>query len=259
MKKNVNMIFKSENYRTDCRIREAPHIFRILTLISVFIFLFSSILYSNTDDFLQILKQREDQVKSLQADMEMVIDVGPGGRLKQTGKYYYQAPDKLRMDILSPIKQSIILIGQKVYLKTIGSSKFIESSENDIQAKLYSSDIYGYHYLNQYVYETITNAVLSTNIPRQIYMGYEIINKKKVPRVKVYYNKTKGVVEEYSIIGNAIIPAVRVKYNYKKINGLLLPAQILTRVNYQMGQSDCLIRLRNQRVNEEVDNGVFPP
>ena len=141
----------------------------------------------------------------------------------------------------------------------LSKTKFIESGENDIQAKLYSSDIYGYHYLNQYVYEIVTNVSQNTNIPRQIYMGYEIINKEKVPRAKVYYNKHKGVVEEYSIIGNAIIPSVKVKYNYKKINGLLLPVQILTRVNYQMGQSDCLIRLRNQQVNEGIDSQVFSP
>ena len=220
---------------------------------------FSSLLYSDTNDFLQVLKQKEEQIKSLQADMELTIVVGPQGKIKQTGKYYYQAPDKLRMDITAPLSQSILVLGQKVYLKTLASSKFTESGNNDFNTKLYSSDIYGYHYLNQYVYEAVTNRSVQNNSPIEIYQGYEIINKEKIIRVKVVYNKEKGVIREYNIIGNAVIPAIRIKYGYKKISGLLVPVRVLTRIHYQMGQSDCLVKIKNIIINAGVDDQVFSP
>ena len=192
--------------------------------------------------------------------MEIIIVVGPQGKMKQIGKYYYRSPDKLRLDITSPAPQSIILIGQTVYLKTAGSSKYIQSGDNDIKAKLLSSDLYGYHYLNQYVYDVVTNrSAQNNNSSIEVYQGYEIVNKEKVQRVRVIFNKEKGIVQEYNIIGNPIIPAIRVKYGYKEISGNLVPIKIYTRVHYQMGQSDCLVRLRNLKVNEEADEQVFVP
>ncbi len=240
------------------RIIKKKYSFQIIILLFIFNCLFSSLLYSS--DFLQVLKQKEEQIKSLQADMEMNIVVAPQGKIKQTGKYYYQSPDKLRMDMISPVPQSILVIGQKVYLKTIGSPNFIESADKDIKSKLYSSDLYGYHYLNQYVYDVVTNRpAQNNNSSIEIYQGYEIINKIKVQRVRVIFNKEKGIVQEYSIFGNAIIPSIQIKYGYKKINGLLIPIKVFTRVHYQMGQSDTLIKIKNIILNSEINEQVFSP
>ncbi len=232
--------------------------------LKLFILILTLILFSShslyCDDFLQELKQKEEQIKSLQADMEMNVIVAPQGKMKQTGKYYYLFPDKLRMDMISPIPQSILLIGQKVYLKTIGSPNFIESTDNEIKSKLYSSDLYGYHYLNQYVYDVVTNrSVQKNNSSIEIYQGYEIINKEKVRRVRVIFNKEKGIVQEYSIFGNTIIPSIQVKYGYKKINDHLIPVKVFTRVHYQMGQSDTLIKIKNVILNGEINEQVFVP
>ncbi|HEC92296.1 MAG TPA: hypothetical protein ENI51_04785 [Candidatus Atribacteria bacterium] len=123
--------------------------------------------------------------------------MGPQGKIKQKGKYYYKAPDKLRFDIKSPIKQSMILIGQKVYMNTGSGSKYIESSVEDITAKLYSSNLFGYHYLKQYVYEEQTN--------------------------------TYGCPK---------------RYKYEKIDGIVVPVRIDTRVNFQLGQRISVIRLK---------------
>jgi outer membrane lipoprotein-sorting protein len=214
-------------------------------------------------DFLSILKQHEAQVQTLKADIEMTIKAQQ--KMSQKGKYYYKASDKLRFDFTEPVSQSMIIVGQKVYLKPVGQTKFIESASGDIQANLYSSDQFGYYFLSQYIYEEISssNVIARSEATKQspiiAYIGNEIINNVKTPKVKVIYDSAIGVVKEYNIIGNPIMPAINVRYKYEKIDGIILPVSIYTKVNFQMGDSISVINLKNIEVNGQIDDRLFVP
>ncbi len=207
----------------------------------------------------------------MQGNMVYIIHVQ--SRLVQSGKFYFQAPDKLRMDFTKPVFTSMIQSGKDKYLKAFNQNKYVKVTEGNTVVN--QSDLFGFSTLSQYEYSTSKDApknpsqkqVPDSQLPADltsqepvspIYYGFQTINNEKQLTVVVHYNKEKDIITSYKLIGNAVMPQTTVQLkSYKEINDINIPHRLEITVHAGSAVVKTIFILRNIKINEDIADDIF--
>ena len=78
--------------------------------------LFANFLYSfDFTNMISVLKSHQDKITSMTSEIAILMSTSQG-KVGQKGLFWYSYPDKSRIDITVPFKQSTIFAGKKMYM-----------------------------------------------------------------------------------------------------------------------------------------------
>ncbi|MBI4972935.1 MAG: outer-membrane lipoprotein carrier protein LolA [Candidatus Omnitrophica bacterium] len=205
---------------------------------------------ADTNDILSALKQRQDSITSTSAEIAIVISSSRGA-VAQKGAFYYQAPDKTRIDITSPMKQSMVFNGKTAYLKNINETKY-RKMDMPNAAETYN-DMFLYAYLcNQFLEiesETVKDItfVAYKDATKNTKTFWGIFDKKLnvVPHAKIFAGT--GSAGMFSAMDLA----------FTNISGIVLAYKIVTDTTVGGIQAKTITELRNITVNKPISSSVW--
>lgn len=202
------------------------------------------------------LQANDGKVRTISADMVIGLSGGGMKGIRQTAKYFYKSPDKAKVDILTPIRNIMIMKGNETYLKTANSGKFIKANSSDAAASGANNDLFQYRYLQQFDLE-IDLAKSRPDDDVYFIIGYKTEGENKVKYIDLIFDNEKGVVAQYTIIGSGSFPSMELIQEYSEVSGCLIPVKATAKMNLPSGSYTSVVGLKNVKVNQDLSDTVF--
>ncbi len=222
------------------------------------------------DDILNKMQQNIAGMNDMKA--EIMTTAYMGGQLNtmtQRMNYYFKKPDKVKMETLTPIKQIMIIIGDKMTMKTadgkittINLSQMLGMDPSqqyfgpDITKMLKNFDVT----LNESLSDKVNNIYVIEFVQKQTTTNTSPVGTFGMPfKTQMFIDYTKGITIKQKIYGkdNVLIAITEVK-DTRQIESVWLP--IITEStaflpNGQQVKSE--MRFENVQVNVGIGDGEF--
>jgi outer membrane lipoprotein-sorting protein len=211
----------------------------------------------SSQEILDSLKGHQDKVKSIEADFAMTVFGVDGFKLEQSGTYSYEAPDKVRMEFVTPRPQVVKTEKGKSYISVNnGAFKEVPTSE---QSAGMNTDIFQYAFLKQFYLD-----IDMTNKPSQGHLykvlGYHkneegnISSKDSVLNAKAIefiYDSNRGLVTKMNFTGTGPMPPIEVQQVYEQKNGCWVPKSVFTKVITPGGAISSIVKMDNKTIEKQ--------
>lgn len=204
---------------------------------------------------LEALKAHQDQVKSIEANLKMSI-FGVGGQtLIQSGTYHYTAPDQVTMSITDPAPQEVRINGNDVEV-SLNGGPFQKVPLQEKSAGM-NSDLYYYHFLNQFWLERDSSAQPGNLIK---FKGYyknkegqkaDTTTARNPLAVEFLYDPDQKLVTRINFVAVESMPAMELNLSYEPLNQLMVPKKIFVRIITPGGTINSALVLSNQHVEKQ--------
>lgn len=206
---------------------------------------------------MQRLEEHNNKIKAISADIAISVSFAGMPKVEQRGKYYYKAPDKSKMEIETPVQNTMIMKGNERYLKTANSGNFIKAPSSEQTAGSGSNnDLFQYRYLQQFELE-IDYTKSKPDEEKYFLNGYRVEHNTKTKKLEIWFDNERGVITEYTILGNSNFPSIEVSQEYTTVSGCLIPAKTEAKVRTPTGSYISTVSLRNVRVNKKLSDNIF--
>ncbi|MDD5066369.1 MAG: hypothetical protein PHF84_04925 [bacterium] len=202
------------------------------------------------------LKVNDGKVQAISADMEITLSGGGMKGIRQIAKYFYKSPDKAKVDILTPIKNIMVMKGNETYIKTANSGKYVRANSSDSAGSGANNDLFQYKYLQQFDLE-IDSARSKPDDDMYFIIGYKTDGENKVKYIDFIFDDEKGVVAQYAIAGSSSFPAMELVQEYSAISGCLIPVKATAKMNLPSGSYTSVVSLKNVKVNNNLGDEIF--
>ena len=172
-----------------------------------------------------------------------------------SGKLYFKAPDKYRVELFFPKKQLVIANGSTLVIQDPVSSKQIKQnlsrlSEKETMALPFIPDINRYLDLfNFSVQAQSSTSVLLKGDPRD--------KNKNIGKIDLYYDPKAGVatrIVSYNKKGSLV--SLR-EIRYLEIGGLIVPSKSYAMAILPSGNIQADIEYRNIKINTNISDSQF--
>ncbi len=254
-------------------LRQTVLFFLVLILLNTSIYSQNLSDTQSPDEFIKSkLLNYKNQITTMQGKMVYIIQAQT--RIVQSGKFYSQTPDKLRMDFSRPVSTSIIQSGDNKYLKSFNQTKYTKIAGNNTVVN--QSDLFGFSALSIYKYSINKDTaetpdqqvgINPTDLPADltsppaispIYYGFQTIGNEGQLCVVINYDKEKDIITSYKLIGNEVMPQTTVRLkSYKEINGINIPHRLEITVQAGAAAVKSIIIIREVIINQKIADDIF--
>ncbi len=184
---------------------------------------------------LNALKAHQDQVSSIEANLQMSI-FGVGGQtITQSGSYHYSAPDQVTMSLTDPAPQEVRINGNDVKV-SLNGGPFQTVPLREASAGM-NSDLFYYHFLNQFWLERDHSEKQAGNLIKV--KGYyknkegqkaDSSTARNPLAVEFLYDPDQKLVTKINFVAVESMPAMELKLGYETINQVAVPKKIFARI-----------------------------
>jgi outer membrane lipoprotein-sorting protein len=213
-------------------------------------------------DLLQKIKENQGEVITLQADMTTEItstnkNIPP---MKQTGKLYQKHPDKSRMEMTEPIKQTTITNGTKMKIVDGASGK---SFVQDLSKLKGSSGIgnpqsgMGMQQDPSKALENFNMTITSENDKEIVLVGSPKESNPYLSRMRFTFAPTTFLPTKIEVYGsqNRLLSTTTITYNH--ISGVYVPIENTSSIQLPQGSMNVRVQYDHVKVNEKVSDALF--
>ena len=211
-------------------------------------------------DLLQKIKENQAKIQTLQAEMTTTIQSSSKSipPMKQTGKIIQKYPDKSRMEMTSPIKQTTITNGTKMKMIDGQSGKsFVQDLSKSQGPSAISNPSSGMGMdptkaLENFNLKIVTesdSAIVIESTPRE---KNPYLEKMRLTFSPATYLPTQ--IEVYGSKGKLLSTTTIV---YDKVSDVYVPIQNKTSVSLPQGSMQVEVTYDKVKVNEKVADSLF--
>jgi len=222
----------------------------LFLLLFVSSFSFASDLF--LEDLVSNLKANQDKIKDMYCEMNTTIRQGTGSPMTQSAKMWTKGEDKSRMEMLTPVKQTVIRNGDKfVTIDTRG-----QKTVNDIKDASMRNASRNSNIDIEKFKETFDLKVKATDD------GYIIEGTPKektqfLGKMEIYVDGKNWVSTKILIYDSHDKVITQTQIDYKEISGVLVPVKSLTE-SKMMGMNMTIeVKFEDVKVNQGIEGGVF--
>ena len=222
----------------------------LFLLLFVSSFSFASDLFLK--DLVSNLKANQDKIKDMYCEMNTTIRQGTGSPMTQSAKMWTKGEDKSTMEMLTPVKQTVIRNGDKfVTIDTRG-----QKTVNDIKDASMRNASRNSNIDIEKFKETFDLKVKATDD------GYIIEGTPKektqfLGKMEIYVDGKNWVSTKILIYDSHDKVITQTQIDYKEISGVLVPVKSLTE-SKMMGMNMTIeVKFEDVKVNQGIEGGVF--
>ena len=236
---------------------------KIFIMIMIFTVIFSFGVYAGEAEDILALALEKQNYDTLQADVTVEMGIPHSNKtMTQKYKYLYKSPGKTRMEIFSPLRQTVIVNEEMISVKMAdGSVKKIN--------KLDMPGVDSINVIKDWNIENILNQYKISLADEYNFNDMQCIDIRLLSKNNSYlYSITLGIEKETKKIikvmtaddkGNT--KSLNIYEEIKVIDGVYFPSSIKGKINNHDGQKLSTIQVkidyRNIVINSNIDESEF--
>jgi len=189
--------------------------------------------------------------------------------MTQKMNYYFKKPDKIKIEILTPVKQTMVIIGENMTIKTVDGKISTMNLKQMMGGMGMNQQYFGadmtsmlknYNItLDETLSDKINNIYTMTLVPKEVSQSSSTMGAFIPLKIEIFVDYNKGIIIKQKIYskGNTPMAITEVK-DTRQIEGIWFP--IITQSttflpNNQQMQSE--MRFENVQVNTGIGDGEF--
>lgn len=247
-------------------------------ILLIILALFVSVIISNlsfsaditVNDILNKMQENYSKIEDMKAEIITTTYMGTQiGTMTQKMNYYYKKPDKIKIETIEPVKQTIIIIGENMTMKTADGKVSTMNlrqmmSGMGMNQQYFGTDITGmlknYNItLNETLTDRINNIYVLDLMPKENTPSSSPMGAYMPSKMEMHIDYTKGISIRQKIYGkdNTLMATTEVK-DTRQIEGIWFPVVTQSTTFLPTGQqvkSD--MRFENVQVNTGIGDGEF--
>ena len=222
----------------------------LFLLLFVSSFSFASDLF--LEDLVSNLKANQDKIKDMYCEMNTTIRQGTGSPMTQSAKMWTKGEDKSRMEMESPVKQTVIRNGDKSAIIDSSGHKTVNDVNNSTMGSMGSQSKIDIEKLKK----AFDPKVKATD-DGYIIEGTPKEKNQFLGKMEIYIDSENWVSTKILIYDTHDKVITQTQIDYKEISGAFVPVKSLTE-SKTMGMNMTIdVKFENVKVNQGISDSKF--
>ncbi|OGC24101.1 hypothetical protein A3J90_02530 [candidate division WOR-1 bacterium RIFOXYC2_FULL_37_10] len=224
--------------------------------VSLFLFLsaspFSFAADLSIEDIASNLQVNQSKIKDMYCEMNTTIKQGTGTPMTQSAKMWTKGEDKSRMEMITPMKQTIIRNGNKSAIIDSNGQKTV----SDVNAST-KGNMGGQSKVDIEKFKETFDLKVKATDDGYIIEGTPKEKTQFLGKMEIYVDGKNWVSTKILIYDSHDKVITQTQIDYKEISGVLVPVKSLTE-SKMMGMNMTIeVKFEDVKVNQGIEGGVF--